>query len=107
MEDTIVYIACLRPRTLEDAKPLIELMAALLIHIVGELQVTYWDMQHHFQVLQRSMEADLRARVDARMEELELQAAQMASATESEKSATAKVRIGLFLFFSFSFLCGP
>ena len=55
LEDTIVYIACLRPRTTEDAKPLIELMAALLIHIVGELQLTYWDMQHHFQLLQRTM----------------------------------------------------
>jgi hypothetical protein len=27
LEDTIVYIACLRPRTTEDSKPLIELMA--------------------------------------------------------------------------------
>lgn len=96
LEDTIVYIACLRPRTHEDAKPLIELMAALLIHIVGELQVTYWDMQHHFQTMQQSMEADMHARVAARMDELEAEVAKMAAANEDAAAAKARFRSIIF-----------
>ena len=95
LEDTIVYIACLRPRTHEDAKPLIELMAALLIHIVGELQVTYWDMQHHFQTLRRKMEEDMRTRMEAMMADLEAQAELMSRADQG-KAAKERFRGILF-----------
>ena len=46
-------------RTSEDARPLIQLMAALLTHIVSEIQVTYWQMKNHFEQSLTSMRHEI------------------------------------------------
>ena len=63
LEATIEYVTRLRPRTQEDCRPLIELMAALLQHLVIEMQSTYWAMSKHFKELEGSLKEEYERRV--------------------------------------------
>ena len=92
LEATIGYVARLRPRTLEDARPLIELMAALLQHLVIEMQSTYWSLSNHFDALKKSMEEDFNRRVEAAQDELH------AAANDKNSEANKKAKLRDILF---------
>ena len=67
LEATVEYVTRLRPRTQEDCRPLIELMAALLRHLVIEMQSTYWAMSRHFKELERHLKEEYERRVGKKM----------------------------------------
>ena len=85
LEATIGYVARLRPRTQEDARPLIELMAALLQHLVIEVQSTYWSLSRHFESLKRDMMIDFERRVAEADQELR-EAASIENSNANKKS---------------------